>query len=294
MGKAIVTYCWPGNRDYAPWQVNVLARLCEIHAPEHRFICVTDGFNKSEFSARITVVETPRHVIDVSLRESPEGGGFPSSYRRLWTFSDEFADIVGRGTLTMLLDVDCIPCGHMAPLFDRPENFVGWRPASRWGEPDRLAGGTWLHRLGTLPHVWDYFYRDPYSAVLLARSAGYRGSDQALLSHLLAKSVAVWEEPHGIYQSQNYTVFRRNDRMPSKYRSFRKGSKGKTLTVDEARQLRALRKDYQWTVPEDARILHFNGHTKPWHSSADFVQRLWVPYAMEEPGYREYLRRRSA
>jgi len=286
-----VTYCWPGNRDYAPWQVNVLARLCEIYAPAHRFICVTDGFDTSEYSARVELVETPQHVIDVSLRESPEGGGFPSSYRRLWTLSDEFAAIVGAGTLTMLLDVDCIPCGVMAPLFERPENFVGWRPSSRWGEPNRLAGGTWLHRLGTMPHVWDYFFRDPFSAVLLARAAGYRGSDQALLSHLLARSVAVWEEPHGIYQSQDYTRIRpkKSARRPA-YRRVGDRSR-KQLTVAEARALRARRRDYEWQVPEDARLLHFNGHTKPWHSDAEFVRRLYLPYAELEAGYHEFKRR---
>lgn len=281
--KAIVVYCWPGNRDYAPWQVNVLARLCAQHAPPHRFICVTDGFDRTEFADGIEVIETPAHVIALALRESPEGGRFPSSYRRLWTFSNEFAAIVGLGTLTMLLDVDCIPCGGMAPLFGRSEDFVGWRPSSRWGEPDRLAGGTWLHRLGTMPHVWEFFARDPAAAVTAARAAGYRGSDQALLSFLLAPTAATWEEPHGIYQSQDYTHVRRGLRSSSRIGA-------RPRTVAEARAARARRRDYDWQVPPDARLLHFNGHTKPWHSEAEFVKRLYLPYADLEPGYHEWRR----
>lgn len=286
MTPTILTYCWAGPRDYRPWQVNVLARLCRVHMPEHRFVCVTDGFDNSQFDQSVEVVETPLHVVEIARRESPEGGRFPSSYRRLWTFSNDAAEILGE--LVMLIDVDCIPCGWMWPLFERQENFVGWRPRSEWGVPGRLAGGTWLHRPGTMAWMWDEFFADPAGAVMRARDAGCRGSDQAIMTHRLAAMAASWEEPHGIYQSQDYTAIRR----PARRRAQRERH---TITVAEARaRRRTRRRDYQWTVPADARLLHFNGPTKPWHSEADFVKRLWVPYALEEPGYLQFIRQSAS
>jgi len=103
-----------------------------------------------------------------------------------------------------LLDVDCCVVSKIDALLDIGDaNFIGWRPKSRWGHADRIAGGTWLHRAGTLTHVWNQFSED---GAREARVNGYRGSDQAWLSYRL-RGCDVWPAGHGIYDRQDMGGF---------------------------------------------------------------------------------------
>lgn len=236
MIRAIVTYCWPGVRDYQPQHVNALAAMCALHAPECRFVCVTDGFDAALFDPKVTVVPTPPEALAIAHMQTPEGERFPSSYRRLWTFSAAARCL---GDVVLLLDVDCIVCGALAPYFEYEPDapFVGWRPRSQWGTLGRLGGGTWRLRTGSLTHMWKSFSADPPAAIAAAAAAGWRGSDQAILSYHLAATAPSFPEPSGIYQSQDYPV------------------------------------TGEWSVPDDARILHFNGKRKPWNRNR---RRPWV------------------
>lgn len=65
------------------------------------------------------------------------------------------------------------------------------------------------------------------SAIGEARAAGYRGSDQAWISYKLGKTAATWAESDGIYALSD---FKQSE-----------------------------------TPPPDALVIHFCGHTKPWH-----------------------------
>ena len=137
------------------------------------------------------------------------------------------------------LDIDCLVVGDLEPLLRIDADFVGWRPGSVWGRTrrHRLGGGTWLLKTGTQTDVWDSL--SP-AGVVKARSEGWRGSDQAWISHKLSGKVPIWPQGAGIYQAQ--------DIKPHSYR----------------------------IKPPGARIVHFNGERKPWQ----FVNQIeWITEA---------------
>lgn len=237
MVQTILTFLWPG-RDFRPAHVAALAAQCARYQPSARFVCVADGFEPPQFGHMVTVVPMPESAKAVASHRSPEGVSFPHCYRRLWAFSEEAAQVLGDQVL--LLDVDCLVVGSLDRYFDLPHDFVGWRPRTSWGRPDRFGGGTWFHRPGTRTDVWEMFREDPLGAISRAKMQGYRGSDQAILSHVL-RGAPTFDRPSGIYASQ--------DHRPS-YRRTR---------------------NHDWLVPKDARIIHFNGPVKPWESVAPFA-----------------------
>lgn len=192
----IVCFQWrTGFRDYLPEYVNILARSVKRHLPiPHKFFCVTD--ETQGFSSDVEVIETPARARELGQMASPEGPRFPSSYRRLWAFSEEAKCL---GDRVMMLDIDCVITGDLSPLFEPQDDFVGWRPSSLWGKENRVAGGTWLLRTGTKTKVWTEFSKE---AAAKARAAGFRGSDQAWISYRLGSKVALWPQHCGIYQAQ--------------------------------------------------------------------------------------------
>lgn len=242
----VVCYLWKGNRAYYPTHVNALERGIRKHLPDARFVCIADGFGPGDgaFAPEVEVIPTPDTVLRVGAIKSPEGDHYPASYRRLWTFSREARAFLGERVLA--LDVDCIPVRRLSRLVEWGDDlpFVGWRPRSLWGAPNRLAGGTYFVRPGALSHVWHKFVQNPSAAIAEARAANCRGSDQGWMSYILAGERA-WPEPHGIYQAQDM----RNTIPP--------------LGV--------------WPLPDDARLVHFNGERKPWNV-------LHWPWAREHYG----------
>jgi len=220
---AVVCWLWPGNqhREFKPRYVNVLQRMIARHLSlPHKFYCITD--ETAGFSADVVVVPTPEKARwAASLKSAENDERFPSSYRRLWSFSSEATQL---GDRIFNLDIDCVVTRSIDPLFANVADFVGWEPSSKWGHANRIGGGTWLLRTGTKTFVWDDFSPD---AARRVRELGYRGSDQAWLSYCL-KDEARWKGGHGIYQRQ--------DMLVSGWR----------------------------TLPNDARIVHFNGNQKPW------------------------------
>jgi hypothetical protein len=223
--NSIVCFQWNiGFRDYRAEYVNVLARSIRRHLPmPHRFICVTE--ETDGFDAGVEVLPLPEAARAVADLVTPERRGFPSSYRRLWALSEE-ARILG--DRVMMLDIDCVITGDLSPLFEVDVDFVGWRPNFVWGNGEkRIGGGTWLLRTGTRAEVWERFSANPAALIAEARAAGFRGSDQAILSYML-QGCALWPMQSGIYQAQDM----------------------KELGLAN--------------LPADARIVHFNGKRKPW------------------------------
>ena len=230
----VAVYLWAGSRSYTCEHVNLLARQVLRHLPGARFVCVTDCHG--DFSDQVEVVAPPKEEWRKLTRlRTPEGYGFPSSYPRLLTLSP-WAKCLGKKVL--VLDVDCLVAGSLEPLASRDGDFIGWRSSSKWGRWPRLGGGTWMHKPGTLEHLWNKFYAHPRQEIHLARMAGYRGSDQALLSYWLASSVPYWTAEDGIYQMQ--------DGVES------------------------------WSeIPENARIVHMNGSkVKPWNCPYSWAQEV--------------------
>lgn len=222
--KAYVCFLWNnGFRDYAPEHVNILAHALQYWDPEpHRFICVTRV--QGDFSPAVEVLYTPPEAEKVGSIPAPQGKDFPSSYRRLWCFSE---DATFLGDRIMLLDIDAMIVGNISELWETEGDFVGWRPISIWGREDRIGGGTWMHTPGTATWLWEKFHVEPQKLISETWAKGWAGSDQAIMSRFLHKKYPQWPQMCGIYGSQD-GVFQWD--IP----------------------------------PADAKIVHFNGSEKAW------------------------------
>jgi hypothetical protein len=233
---SIVTWLWdePGNRKYRPEHVNVMQRMfARTLTVPHRFICVAD--DAKGFAPEVEVVITPPAALEAGRLRSPEGPRFPSCYRRLWTFSDEACSVLGERVF--LTDIDAVATGDIAPLVDRDDDFVGWRPLAKWGKrDDRIGGGMYLLRTGSRTRVWSDF--NGTKSIAVARGHGFRGSDQAWLSYCLGRNT-VWPQKCGLYSIRDL----HDGRDP---------------------------------LPADALLVQFNGpQQKPWNSPLAWVKQHW-------------------
>jgi len=201
---SFVCFLWKGSRDYRPAHVNMLANAVSyFHPPEHEFICFTDHPMK-DFQRSIRTISMPRAMQRLRELPAPQGPTFPSSYPRLWLFSEEAAELIpGR---VMLLDVDAMIVGDLRPLLAHEAPFVGWRPAKVWGKEKRIGGGTWSMEMGTHTHLWKLFRRDPKKMIRRARELGWNGSDQAFMSHYFVDldpgDWDIWPKDCGIHGAQ--------------------------------------------------------------------------------------------
>lgn len=188
---SVVTWKWTepkSPRKFTSHHVNVLrAMVARWYDRPHRFVCVTD--DPTGLDPRIESIAMP---VDFSGVASPQGGRFPSCYRRLWNFSPEAAAALGQQILQ--IDIDVVICGPLAPLLERTEDFVGWCEL-RFGW-HKIAGGIYLLRTGALPHIWQDF--DPLLSPALAYRAGYLGSDQGWMSFRLYPPAGQWSQADGL------------------------------------------------------------------------------------------------
>lgn len=218
----IVTWKWnrPEYRTkFTAEHVNVMARMIGRHyAGEHEVCCVTNDSDGIDPQVRI-IPDTE----DFASLRSPHGGiSNPSCFRRLRMFMEDAAETFGERIVS--IDLDAVIVRDMAPVWDRDEDFVGWRdPMS----PRQLNGSMMLLRAGSRPGVWDEF--NPDSSPGKALKAGYKGSDQAWLSYCLAGEPR-WTKDDGIY-------------------SFRVDVMGRVLPKD-ARIIFFHGNVKPWTVPE--------------------------------------------
>lgn len=230
MHKIYVCFLWnEGFRDYRPRHVNLWAAALKYWDKGCRTICITD--EAEGFSSDVEVFRLPDSARKVTEIPAPQGSNFPSSYRRLWLFSNEANEI---GDRIMLLDIDCLILGNPSPLWDIDSDFVGWKPNISWGREDRVAGGTWLVKTGKLNWLWDIFTKNPGQVIKECKAMGWNGSDQAVMSRYLYNRYPIWPQLSGIYSAQDGIC---EWQMP----------------------------------PKDSRIVHFNGKDKLWDSDMKWV-----------------------
>lgn len=209
--KTICTWLWDDgsarSKSFAPAHVNALRKMIARNLPEpHRFVCIADS--AEGFDPEVEVMPTPEAAKRLGELRSPEGGRFPSCYRRLWMFSEE-ARVLGERVL--LIDIDLVVVADITPIF-KPENeFVGWRPFRDWGNQCRFGGGIYLLTPGSRTQVWNDF-TGPKS-IAAARAAGYRGSDQAWISYKLSKSDPYWDRESGIFSIRDFRT--EQDKLPA-------------------------------------------------------------------------------
>ncbi|MDY0143670.1 MAG: hypothetical protein RBR97_17430 [Bacteroidales bacterium] len=243
---SIITFLWNnGYRDYSSEHVNRLAKDVNQHCSfPYRFICVYDQIDHTGFDLNyVEPVALPESAWWTRSLKNPRSDRLPSSYRRLWAFSKE-AECLGERI--MLLDVDCLVVADLKPLFDYSDaDFVGWSPALEYplhikrrsrrnvSPPGRIGGGTWLLTTGTYPYIWEELN---INNIRKAASVGWNGSDQGWLSFNFAGKCICWPSDIGIYNSQESCAWDAH-------------------------------------IPENAKIIHFNGKVKPWDT--DQSSRKW-------------------
>jgi lipopolysaccharide biosynthesis glycosyltransferase len=254
--NSVVCFLWnDGVRKYLPEHVNRLKDLIKKYLTiPHRFICITD--EDEGFDEGVELFKLPEEANWIKGIKTLEKERMPSSYRRLWLFSEEAKCL---GDRILMLDIDVMVVGCIDKLFSLNADFVGWRPRSEFRNKikkingaRRIGGGTWLLRTGTHTHIWENFSLEGQQK---AREVGWRGSDQAWLSYNLAETCTVFPDSMGIYHTQD-------------------GTKG-------------------WeTIPQDASIIHFNGKTKPWSIQSnnrvwyvDFFNRKGIPNKIYDIDY---------
>ncbi|MCK5318047.1 MAG: hypothetical protein KAJ55_09035 [Anaerolineales bacterium] len=129
------------------------------------------------------------------------------------------------------MDLDVCIISDITPLLQRTEDFIIWGSVLR---TTPYNGSMWMMDAGARKEVWDDF--DPIISPKQTRKAGYHGSDQAWLSYKLGKGEPQWTpESDGVY-------------------AFRSDIKKK-----------------KYHLPEDARIIFFQGHNDPWDSHSNKI-----------------------
>lgn len=245
MTHTIVTWLWRGSnlsrRLFKPEYIETFASNIRKHTRDVRIICLHDG-KTDTCSANVEWMPMPAAAHTLLDLKSPEGERFPSCYSRLWLFSREASEHLCADRV-LLLDSDLVVLRSLAPLFDPPENFVGWLPIRDWGSKVRVGGGIYLLKLGTRTDVWTEFVADPTRAIRAARLAGFRGSDQAWLSYKLAHGCVIYPPEAGIYSIRD---------------------------LDSANPM----------PPSGARLVQFNGPVKPWQSTLGWVRAEWPTKAI--------------
>lgn len=199
MIPTIVTFKWRPLAGYplhfTADDVNKLYARMKKHYPEmERFVCVTDDAKglKSPIEA-VPLSAALAHLRNPSWRRGP------GCHRKLVAFSSGFGKIAG--PRFAVVDIDIKPVGYLGPVFNRTEDFVGWRSGRQDGKRQEQFGGALLMmNAGARAQVWDTFVKNPDQAIATAFAAGYHGSDQAWISYCLDKDgEAYWTEADGVY-----------------------------------------------------------------------------------------------
>ncbi len=239
---SIITFVWNGFREYTLEHASLLKKGLDKHMSEpFQFVVIADAVDTIAVTTDgIVMMPLPEGAKKLATVQTPENPRFPSSYRRLWLFSEE-AKILG--PRIMLTDVDVLVTGDWVPLFEEDCDFIGWQPFMKWGHELRLAGGQWVLKTGTHTEVYDDFIADPTKCKMDANAHGFRGSDQAWISYKIREKVSVWSDSMGVYSVRDFT----RDLGSTKVKS----------------------------IPANARVVHFNGKNKPWHQ-VTLTQHPWV------------------
>lgn len=232
-----VTFKWrptPGYRSkFGPETVNTLwSMLARNYDGPCRLTCITD--DAAGISREVRVIPLWRELCDVP---SPHGPAYPSCYRRLPLFAEEFmgariADLIG--PRFACLDLDVVATGPLRPIFSSPDDFKIWGDTAK-GTP--YNGSLWMLRAGARRQVWDEF--DPKNAAARSLAAGYIGSDQGWIGACLGPYEAKFGTRDGVYSFRNH-----------------------------------IERVNGYRLPANARLVIFHGATDPWSPRAQCLS--WV------------------
>lgn len=218
--------------------VNKLKSLFDRHLSiKHDFVCVTDDDRGIDQSVR-TVELWP----DLAHVPNPSGPREPWCHRRLKLFSKEAATLIGERVLW--IDLDMMLVRDIRSIVDRPDDVV-LLETGRSQLP--INGSMVLVTPGAREDVWLDF--DERTSPMLARTAGFLGSDQAWLAYKLLGKVPTWKMGPGRDGIYFYWLMAQQA-----------GSNPK--------------------LPEDARLISFHGRGNPWDDGP--MSTRWVRKEYEE------------
>lgn len=234
----LTVVCWkwePLNPNYRSKftsdHVNTFAKMVDRHYKgPHEIVCITD--DPIGIDPSIRIVSLWNHFRTVP---SPLGVDYPACYSRLYAFDHSMRHTLGERFISV--DLDCVITGDVTDLWSRREDFIIWenntRPASFAGMPLKPVtpynGSMWMMNPGCRQQVFSDF--DPAMSPIETHNAGYVGSDQAWFA-LKIPGEATWGKQDGVY-------------------SWRKHMKNR-----------------MYFLPEDAKIIFFQGQEDPWDQSA--------------------------
>lgn len=194
----LVVCCWkwrspPGYRStFGGEHVNVLRRMVARHYPDpHEFVCITDDAEGIDADIRIVPLWT-----DFADLPNPMSSRNPSCYRRLKSFSEEAAELIGPRFVS--LDLDAVLLRDMRPVWNVADDFKIWGDTAR-GTP--YNGSMFLLTAGARRRVWEEF--DARSSPALGVHRGYIGSDQAWIACALGPHESRWTQTDGVYSYIN-------------------------------------------------------------------------------------------
>lgn len=122
------------------------------------------------------------------------------------------------------MDLDVVIIDDITPLLSRTEDFIIWGSVLR---TTQYNGSMWMMNAGARKEVWEDF--DPITSPIKTLKAGLHGSDQAWFCYRLGKLEAQWTpEKDGVYAWRSDIKRRR------------------------------------YKLPDDARIVFFQGNCDPW------------------------------
>jgi len=231
-----VSFKWKPDEGYrskfGPETVNTLwSMLARHYNGPCRLTCITDdakGISKEVRTIPLwdTFTKLP----------SPHGRGYPSCYRRLPLFAENFqgvsiAEMIG--PRFACLDLDVVVTGNINPLVDGPEEFKIWGDTAK-GTP--YNGSLYVMNAGARAKVWDKF--DPVRSPQRSLALNYIGSDQGWIGACLGPNEQKFTTRDGVYSYRNHIQ--------------RSG----------------------YLLPSNARLVIFHGAVDPWSNQAQCIS--WV------------------
>lgn len=127
------------------------------------------------------------------------------------------------------LDLDTVIVGNIDEVVNRSEDFVCYGGTAK---NTAYNGGMFLLRAGSRAQVWTSF--DPITSPKITRAKQITGSDQGWISYVLKGLDPIWTEADGVYSFQKHFA-----------------KTGRT------------------ELPENAKIINFNGNVDPWTPGLD-------------------------
>jgi len=227
----IVGWFWQSDKYHARYEVenvNIWARMIDRNLKlPHHFMLFTDQPNgKYDSMIDVRPLWSDYHLLGNPVWRAE----FPQCYVRLKAFSREFAEIVGKRYAS--IDLDCIVTGSLDRLLGRTEDFLIYRhPVQRtFDKAQPYNASMWLMDTGCRPAVWEDF----------------RGRKS------LAPLLDDPDKAHFLQTDQGWIAYKC-------------GLEEKGWTADDGVIMWSWMQHKAVGLPDNARIVFFNGKVKPWN-----------------------------